>query len=171
MTRTTSAAFRAAAFAQETGEVVVTLLTIMHDSLADPIRLSNDPTQRVDGTGASQPAYGTVSRGDTYLFCPFQLLLPDDQDRTSPAARLRLSNVHQDLIPLLRSVDTPASVLVEVVLASAPDDVEVSFPPLDLSEATFDAAEIEVDLVMDTLENEPYPAESFDPSGFPALFG
>lgn len=171
MSRNVSAAFKAAAFAQETGKVVAALLTVTHEDDPETYRFSSDPTQRLDGSGAAQPVYGTVSRGDEYLFLtPFQLLLPDDQDRSAPSARLRLSNIDRELITLLRSFTSPAQFLIELILADDPDTVEVTFPLLDLSAADYDAAEVELSVTVDALADEPYPADNYDPSGFPGLY-
>lgn len=176
MSRAVSEAFQAAANAEETGEVVVILLTITHADLEAPIRLSNDPTQRLDlleseSEASGQPVYGTISRGDSYLYLPFQLTLPQEQDQSPPSARVVIENVGRDLVPLLRSTSTPAQVTIEILLASDLETVEVTFPTLDLAQADYDAGQATLDLVVDYLANEPYPAGNFDPSGFPGLFG
>ena len=168
--RTLSEAFRAAAYAQETGEVVVGLLTITHEDMSEVLRVSSDPTQRLDGSGQDQPIYGTISRSETFLYIPFELTLPSDVDQSAPAARIRMVNIERDLIPTIRSIATPAQFLIEVVLASDPDTVEITFPTLDLLQVDYDASEITLDLTIDRLTNEPFPKGSFDPSGFPALF-
>lgn len=181
MSRTVSATFKAAAFASQTGEVLVTLLTISHDSLEDgPLRLSSDPTVRLDLLGSEgsegeasggQPRYGTVSRGETYSFLPFRVTLPDESDDAPPAVRLEVDNVSRELVPLLRSTSTPAEVQVEILLASDLDTVEVAFPVLQVAEVDYDADRVTINLVVDYLAAEPFPAGSFDPSGFPGLFG
>src|SRR5215203_1946511 len=125
MPRTLSLDFRAAMNAQETGEVPVSLLTITHEDLVEPLRISSDPTARLT-TDPLQ--YGTVSRGETYLYIPFQLSLPEDSEEAGPQAQLILQDIDRELIPLIRSASTPPQVLMEIVLASAPDDVEIEFP-------------------------------------------
>lgn len=169
MSRTVSDVFKAAALAQETGEVVIALLTITHPDMSEAIRISNDPTQRLQDT--PDLLYGTISRGEQYLFIPFQLTLPNEEDRTPPAARLIIDGVGKELIPLVRSVSTPAQAVIEIVLGSDLDTVEIQFPPLMIASAEYTAGSISLDLVMDYLSQEPYPAWSFDPSGFPGLFG
>jgi len=181
VSRQVSGAFQAAANAEQTGEVVVILLTITHADMEETVRISNDPTQRLDLTSGSesegsegaggQPVYGTISRGETYLYIPFQLTLPQEQDQSPPAARIVLENVGQELIGLLRSTSTPAQVLIEILLASDLETVEVTFPTLDLAQADYDAGQATLDLVVDYLANEPYPSGNFDPASFPGLFG
>lgn len=170
MSRDVSASFKAAAFAQQTDKTPIYLVTVTHPAMMEPLRFSSDATERLEPSGVNQPVYGTISRGDEYYFLPFTLILPQDQDRSAPIARLRMANISRDLIPILRSVDSPAQFLIEVVLSDDPDTVEIALPTLDLMDADYDAEEISLDLTIEVLANEPYPAESFDPSGFPALF-
>jgi hypothetical protein len=84
--------------------------------------------------------------------------LPDEQDRTAPAYKLIIANVTLDLIPLARSVSTPPSVMIEAVLASALDTVEMSWPALNMTNLTYDASALTFDLTMDALVTEPFPA-------------
>ena len=165
--RQTSEAFRDAAFAQETGEAVITLLTVTHDSLATPIRLSSDPTVRLSDDPLS---YGTISRDETYLFLPFEVTLGDDRDDVPTRVELRLDNADRALVGLLREVSSPPVIEVEMVLSGSPDLVEVSLPALRLADVRYDAAGISAELVVDGLQGEPYPAARFDRSRFPGLF-
>lgn len=165
--RTVSLNFRKALFSQESGEVVIFLLTISHPFLAAPIRLSSDPTTRL----TTDPlVYGTMSRSQTYLYADCAVSMPDEQDRTAPACKLIIPNVTRDIIPLARSVSTPPSVKIELVLASAPDTVEVSWPAMDMTNLSYDAIALTFDLTVDALTTEPYPAGNFDPASFPSLF-
>lgn len=165
--RTLSLNLRAALFAQQTGEVPIHLLTITHPDLVTPIRLSSDPTTRL----TTDPlVYGTVSRGNTYLYIGMKVKLPDEQDKTPPASKLIISNVDRSIIPLIRSITSPASVKTELVLASALDTVEVIWPALDITQADFNAQDISFDLTMDSMVTLPFPAGSFSPQGFPGLF-
>jgi hypothetical protein len=165
--RVLSLNFRKALFSQESGEVPIFLLTISHPFLSQPILLSTDPTTRI----STDPlVYGTVSRATTFLYAGIDVALPDEQDRTAPASKLIVSNVTREIIPLARSVQTPPAILIEAVLASARDTVEMSWPALNMTNLTYDAAALTFDLTMDALVTEPYPAGSFDPASFPALF-
>lgn len=159
--------FRTNMFAQEAGEVAVALLTITHPSLADPIRLSTDATERF----STDPlAYGTTSRGNEYLFVGAQVAMPDEQDKAPPTSKLVLFDVQGLLTPLARSVTSPPSIAIEIVLASAPDTVEISVPAMDMVNLTYVAGQLTFDLAIDALALEPFPAGNFDPASFPALF-
>jgi hypothetical protein len=159
--------FREAMHAQETGEIPIALLTITHPDLAEPIRLSGDNTERL----TTDPlVYGTVSRSNDYLFIPFRLVLPDDHDETAPQASLELSNITREHVAIMRSIVLPASVMIEIVLVSDPDEVEITFPSFDLTKADYDANVMTLSLSMDPMITEPFPAHSFDPASFPGLF-
>ncbi len=166
--RVLSLNFRKALFSPESSEVPIFLLTITHPQLGQPILLSTDPTIRVQ----TQPdlVYGTVSRGKTYLYAGIDITLPNEQERSPPASKLTIDNVTRDLIPLARSIATPAQVKIEAVLASALDTVEMTFPQLDMSTLDYDASTLTFSLTMDALVTEPYPAGTFGPAYFPALF-
>lgn len=167
MSRTLSLTLRRAMNAQETGEVPVVLLTISHPSFPDIARLSSDPTTRLSEAPLK---YGTVSRGQTFIFAPFSTALPDDVDQRAPTARFMIENVSRDLVETIRSVSTPATASIELVLASSPDDVEMEFPAFDIRSANYNANIMTLELSIDALTDEPYPAGNFDPSAFPGLF-
>ncbi|MGM4891272.1 DUF1833 family protein [Tardiphaga sp. 839_C3_N1_4] len=158
---------REALFGQESGEVPIFLLEITHPELPEPIFLTTDPTTRL---GTDPLAYGTISRGNTYLYAGIEVTIPDEQDKSPPASKLTIANVGRDLVPLARSVNSPPSVKIEAVLASDPDVVEMNWPALDMSNLTYDASTLQFDLTMDALTSEAYPAGEFLPSFFPGLF-
>lgn len=152
---------------EETGEVPVVLVTIEHADLAEPIRFSSDATERFS---VDPLEYGTMSLGRRFDFAPFQITLPDDKEDGAPAMSLTLSNVGREAIRLLRSTLEPGVVTVEIVLASAPDEVEVEFPDFDLISADYDVGDVTLGLSIDALANEPFPADTFTQSGFGGLY-
>jgi hypothetical protein len=163
--RTISATARAAMNAEETGEFPIVLLKIDHPDLGSPFYLSSDPL-RLDDT----PTFGTISRGNTYLFVPFSLVLPDDKTDAPPTAQITIDNIDRSLIPILRSTTTPSTVTMEVVLASAPNIVELSFADFDLVAADYNADTITITLAQNALQTEPFPCDVISPSNFPGLF-
>jgi hypothetical protein len=167
VSRTVSSSFISAANAQETDEVIICLLTVTHEEIPEPIYLSSDATERLS---ADPLIYGTTSRGNQYLYLPFEFTLPDDKSDSPPRVLLTMDNTGRDLVALLRSISTPADVLVEIVLASDLDQVELVMPSLQLGDVTINEGSISASLVADTLINEPYPAGLFTPGAFPGLF-
>ncbi|PTM92859.1 DUF1833 family protein [Mycoplana dimorpha] len=167
MSRSVSPAFLNAIHAQESDEVVICLLTVSHPELAQPIFLSSDPTMRLSD---SPLIYATRSRGENYLFLPFEFTLPDDKSDSPPRVQLTIDNTDRQLVMLLRSFATPASIKLEIVLVSSPDTVEMELPALQLANVTIGEQQVTADLVADALINEPYPAGQFTPGTFSGLF-
>jgi len=167
VSRAVSDRFREAVYAQETDEVPICLLTVTHETLDDPIYISSDPTTRL----SDEPLiYGTDSRGEQYIFLPFEFTLPDDKSDSAPRVLLTMDNINRELVALLRSFSTPPSVKLEIVLASDPDVVEITVPVLQMSDSTFEDHTISSTTVADPLINEPHPAGQFTPGAFPGLF-
>jgi hypothetical protein len=164
-----STEFLRGAFAQETGVCPVFLLTIAHASLAQPIRASSDPTERIEET-PTDVIYGTRSRGNDYVFFPFTLILPTDEDEGPKNMQLTLDNVTRQYTETLRSIVGPPTIMTEIVLAQSPDTVEASWPDFLLTNASYDAATITGTLELETLQREPFPYLCFSPAYFPALF-
>lgn len=156
MSWSTSEAFRRALHADGTGDAFLVLLTLEHDDLPAPIRVTSD---EVD----------TQSRGESYVAFPFELTLPDDGERP-PRARLVIDNVSREIVAAVRSIVGPPLVTMEIVRGSAPDDVEASFPFFRLINVGYDSLTVEGELVAEDLSREPFPEARFVPSRFPGLF-
>jgi hypothetical protein len=163
--------FREAAYAQETGVFPIALITLEHDDLAEPIRISTDPTQRItELTTDSDIVYGTVSDGETYVFLPIKIRLPDDTDEGPGQMTMEIDNIRQALTESIRSVSTPVSCQVDIVMSNDLDTVEMSWPEFMLFNIRYDAVTVTGTLQIETLTSEPFPAGSFTPGYFPALF-
>ena len=168
MTRSLSLTFREAINAQQTGEVAIYLLTITHPDAAGPLRLSSDPTERVSDVPLS---YKTVSRSNDYVFVPMAIQWPDETDMAAPRAAIRIAGANRVATELVREFNTPAKMIIETVLASAPDTVEFATPELDIISARLTSGDIILDVALNSMEQEPYPAHNFHPSSNPGLFG
>ena len=154
---TLSTTMQTAMFSQETDDGLLVLLTISHTDLSTDIRVV---ANGVDIT----------SRGDTYTAIPFDILLPSEDPDSPPKAQLSIDNVSRELGQAIRSISDAATVLIEVVRLKSPDDVEISFPALNLRNARFDAGKVTGDLVSEDLVLEPYPSDTFNPAFFPGMF-
>ena len=168
---TTSLNFRAAAYAQETGRVPIALITLSHPSLADDIRISTDPTQRIEEfTTDLDVVYGTISNGLTYLFLPVRIKLPDETEEGPGDMTLEIDNIHRAYIEAIRSVFTPITCQVDIVMDNALDTIDASWPEFNLTQIKYNDTIITGTLTIETLVTEPYPAHSFIPSYFPGIF-
>lgn len=173
-----SRAFSAAAIAQflsaDADDPLILLVTIVAPNDvpgADTLRLASGWTTRLTAleTDESLTVYGVVSRSNNYIFMPLELTLPQTDD-AAPRARLTLHDVTREVLPLVRGVSGAPAVTLELVLASAPNTVEMSISGLSMRAITYQRDSISAELVVDNLALEPFPAHSFVPSSFPGLF-
>ena len=166
--RTVSLDFRKAAYARETGDIPVALVTITHPELPQPARFSSDRTQRIS---VDPLIYGTISNGRQFLFVGMKATMPDDRDRSPMASRLTINDIERQSIPLVRAIRTPPpSVQMQIALASAPDLIEIDIPKFDMTRADWQNGIVSFDCSVDLLINAAYPAYSFSPAYFPGLF-
>lgn len=157
MSRALSVVARQASYAQETGEVFLALLTISQADLASPIRIVNN--------------YENVtSNGNLYVGFPFEIDLPDDKMENIPRVTLKIDNVDRSIVEAVRTMTSPATITLDIVLASQPNTVEASFGGFVLRDVGYDALTVQGALAMEDVLNEPYPADSFTPNFFPGLF-
>lgn len=165
---------RSAAQELTTDEVEVALIMIAHPLLAEPIRLSTDPTERI----SIEPlVYGTRSNWmdteplrDPFLFVLASTDIPGDQEDAPASATIVLENVALDIADLLRSFTDRPTVHMAVVLASSPDIVEVEFRGLVMVGAEGNAGEITLRVTRAPIEDETVPMHRFTKDRFPGLF-
>lgn len=146
-----------AANAQETGEVFLILLTISHASLSPSIRVVGN-TEDI------------VSNGETFLAFPFEITLPDDAPESVAQVSLKIDNVDRQIVDAIRSISSPPTVSIDVILASDPDTIEAGPFNMTLLQSDYDVLTVTGELVFEDVLNEPFPGDSFDPVGFPGLF-
>lgn len=168
MSRTLSLDLLNAMYGERTGEVVVVLMEISHPSFAT-VYVSSNPTTRV----STEPlTYKTVSNGIDYIYVPFTLQIPDDNDDQAPSTRFAIENISRDLVGQIRSVDITqgrATVTIKLCLASDPDFIEVEFPEFDITSAGFNANAVIIEAQIDAMTDIPYPSHTFNPAWFPGL--
>lgn len=160
MSRTVSAAFQSAARAQQTGDALLALIEITHESISDgPLRFVQD----------LQPL---VSQGHSYTAFPFEIRLPDDADDGPATVQLTIDAVDRAIALAIRRMPptSPPVVTVSLVLASQPDVVELMIPDLTLRSVRGDLYAIEGELRMDEEDLAPFPQGSFTPQEFPGMF-
>lgn len=166
MSRALSSNFVGNAFAQESPDVEICLLTFRHPSLTVPLYFSSDPTTRI---ADDPPTWVTVSRGLNFIYVPFKFSFPPEKEASPSKVSIQLSNVARDIVPVIRSVSTYPTVTMELIMASAPDVVEVSLPDLIMSDVAMTASTLSIGLTSDPLATEPYPGLTFTPGIFPGL--
>jgi len=143
-------------YGQVSDDPLLTLLTITHPSITT-VRLVND-------------IVNIVSRGDTYVAIPFKMTPPKDTEDARREAELTLDNVSLELVDELRAVTTPMSVKVELILASLPNVVQVSYDELKIRSISYDKNSIRATLFMDDFLNTEMTSEKYGTDLYPGLF-
>lgn len=158
-----------AMFAQETSETLVCLLTITGEGITNPIRLADNYTGRLSETD-DDVIYGLTSNGENYIFMPFNITLPTEEQSATPRCQLIINDVTRYLIPTIRTITSPPNVQIDLVLKSSLNQVEITFGGFILSNITYNANTITCDLTVESLAIEPFPSHTFTPSSFPGMF-
>lgn len=144
-------------FVQDSQDPFLLLFTITHPNFAAPIRLVNNGEQ-------------IISRGNTFLPFPIRVTLPTDDGETEKQVKLEMDNIGLEFIDELRSITTPATVLLEMILASIPNDVQMDIPDLKLGNISYNRSIISGTLFIDNFLNAELSAERYTPKNYPGLF-
>lgn len=166
MSRSVSNTFKQAVFAQQTGEAFVMLVTLSNDNLTDDIRVCSDPFELLPIAGQR----GIVSQGLEYIYLPFSIMLPSEDDTGTARARISIDNISREIIQAVRSTSGKVGFNISIILASAPDVVEMTMTDFVLDSVSYDALVIEGDISVEYFDLEPYPSKRFTPSDFPGVF-
>ncbi|WP_428429549.1 hypothetical protein [Pararhizobium sp.] len=156
-----------------TEEIYAALFFIDHSSLAKPIRLSTDNTERL----SSDPLYyGTRSTwmtgnpiADPFLWIVASTLLPSDMDDAPAAATIIIENVDNEIAKLLRSFTDLATMHIAVVLASSPNMIEVEYRDLKIVSHDLNPGEVTLQVSRQDVEEEDYPVDRMTKDKFPGL--
>lgn len=167
MPRQVSNAFKAAVYAQETSEAFIILLTISHPNFTQNIYISSDPSELLPKNGVR----GTISNGTEFLYVPFTLNMPQDDDTGVSRASLSIDNVSNQIIEYIREANSALSIKIEIVLASDPDTIEITLDDFKLERVTYDANTISAEISIEYFELEPFPSRDFTPTDFPGMYG
>lgn len=166
--RSISALMMSELFKSNSGVKVLILVTMTHPTVPGVLRICNEATTRL----TDQPLrYGTISNGNTFQYVPFDILLPDDMDKKATSSQLIVSNLSQDLVDNFRLYRGPGNVTIQLALSSTPNVIEIQWVNMNIRGVSGTIQLLTVDFGINSMEREPYPADKFTPSGFPAVFG
>lgn len=143
-------------YSQESGDPFLTLVTLSHGDF-DDIRLVNN-TEDI------------VSNGLTYTAFPMKIGLPKDDGETTREVTIEFDNVALDLISEIRTVTDFINVKLEMVLASIPDAVQISFEELKIQSLTYNKSRVSARLFLDNFLGTELSSEKYTPTNFPGLF-
>ena len=111
-----------------------------------------------------------VSRGEKYTAYPFDISLPVEDGSKALALTIKIDNVDQVLIEAIRGFLEPPVMKLELVLSSDFNTVEKKIDFLRLSNVEYDQLQIRGQLKPNNVLGNSFPASSYDPAQFPALF-
>jgi len=152
-----TAEFKQASNAVETEEIFLMLLDFTHPEIVEPLYFVNNTVE-------------IISNGVTYQPYPFRVTLPEDTEGVLPEVKLTIDNVDRQLTEAIRGFNNPPEVTLKVILASAPDTVEMQIDNLKLRNINFDAFTISGALIIDSPMSRRFPASRYNPKQYPALF-
>lgn len=159
MSRSLSAAARAALYAQETAGLFPVLLEISHPDLAETIRVVDNSVD-------------LVYLGNTYKAYPFRFDPPDETADNKAGAKLTIDNIDRSIVLAVRSISSRAK--VKAVATFYNDQGVTVFDPLaswefELANVTYDAFSVSGDLIYEDRLGIRIPALEFTPQDFPGV--
>jgi hypothetical protein len=143
-------------FGQESDDPFLMFVTISHATFPTLYLVNNTVDQ--------------TSRGQLYQAFPMQIKLPNDDGETVREVSIEFDNVSLELIQELRSVIDPMDVKIEMILASTPDEVQLSLEELKMKSVIYDKQKVSAKLYMDSFLNVELTSEKYTPTIYPGLF-
>jgi hypothetical protein len=143
-------------YAQESDDPLLMLVTLTHPQFS-PIRLVNNVED-------------IVSNGLTYSAFPMRIRLSTDDGETQREVEIQFDNVGLDLIDELRTVTTPINVVIDMILASDPNQVQMTIQELKMRSVSYSVNRISARLYLDNFLNVELTSEQYTPQNFPGLF-
>lgn len=144
-------------YGQESNDPFLTLLTLSHTSFTETIYLVNNTKD-------------ITSRGNVFMAFPFNITLPADDGETAREVEIVIDNTSLELVEELRKVSDPIDCKVEMILASRPDETQISLEELKIKNVTYNKSQITAKLLMDDFLSTELASEKYTPTIYPGLF-
>ena len=142
----------------ESEAVWLVLLHVDHPTLTLPFRLVAN-TEDITSNGEGFAAY------------PFEITLAPDDGTKLPEVQLTIDNVDRTLVEIIRTLQTPPAIKIQVVLAQQPNTVEIEISNMVLREVSYNAYSITGTLYADDILNARFPEGTMSKaSGYFGLF-
>jgi hypothetical protein len=110
-----------------------------------------------------------ISRGNTFLACGFEIILPNDDGESMPTVKLTIPNADRQIVEWIRGFPVAPNLMLEIILSNQPDVVERSVDWMTLTNVTYDALQISGTLAVENVLSGGFPSEKYSPVRFPAL--
>ena len=157
MSRTLTPGFISEINSLNSGDTVLILLTLDHPSIL-PIRVVNN-LEDVNSNGESFTAYG------------FSIILNEDVAGDKlPTLQLAIDNVDRSLMDEIRALPSPMTVTAQIVLASDPNTIEITFSNMTLRNVSYNAETITGTLTINENLNLRYPSGRVNATTYKGLF-
>ena len=166
MPRQLSNAAKQAIYAQQTDVAFIVLLTINHSTFSEPIRVASDSYELLPLSGVR----GVASRGNEYLYLPFAINLPVQDDTGVARASISIDNISREIVARVRQATSALSITIEIVLSSDVETPEITAAGFKLERVAYDALTVSGDISIEYFDLEPFPSRRFTPSDFPGIF-
>jgi len=144
-------------FAEETGEVFLTLLEIDDPSLNEVIYAVNNTVD-------------VIHNFNVYKAFPFEITLPTSDGETLPVMRIRISNVSVALVELIRKMRDPITITIKVVMASSPNDIKIKVEHMRLRNASINMQTIEFSVMEPNFLSSSWPAHTYNQGQYRGVF-
>jgi len=144
MPKVTSLNARTAAQASASEVVPIALITITHEDLDEPVRLSTDPTKRLSDDPLR---YGTIHQGEIYYYALISVPMPEQGQDAADTVAMTIDIVTPELSRIPTLVTSPATVDIVQVMSSTPDVIEFEWRGLETR-----SAEVDTDQGLITIE-------------------
>lgn len=160
-----------AVYAQESGVYEIYLFVMSHPNLTEDILLSSDATERIESlTTETEVIYGTVSNGQTFVYCPMDVELPSEDEDAPPEMKISISNVGRELIAQIRGMVASPSITMRMILSSNLNQIEGEVEGFTFTDIDINSLSVSSALKMNIFSSEPYPFRTFTPSTSSGLF-
>lgn len=141
---------------QNSDDPFLILVTLSHPSFTT-IRLVNN-------------SENVISNGNVFQAFPMKIRLPVDDGETNREAQIEFDNVSLEILSEIRTVSTFIDVKIELILASSPDDIQISFEELKIQSVNYDKQKISARLFLDNFLNTALPSERYGATNFQGIF-
>lgn len=157
MRSTLSARMREMMHAQETGEVILPLVTLKQEDWADEIRLvpNTEPITR---------------HGKVFDPMAFNLSLPDEEAEGVPFIKWTADNVDRRLVEALRAVRGAVQAEIVWVLAATPDVDELPPHTVEMRAAEYDALTISGTMGLEPILDTQFGPLTMNQANTPGIF-
>lgn len=144
-------------YAQESDDPFLMLVTLTHPDFLETQRFVNNLED-------------VTSNGFLFTAFPMNIVLPTDDGESTREVTIIFDNVGRELITEIRSITTPIDVKIEMVLASNPNQVQISLEELKIRSISYNKTRVSARLYMDDFLGTSMTSEKYTPLIYPGLY-